>query len=235
MSSRVCPLGVALRSGCTPRSPGARGSAALAICRDTLEERRLAKTDSDLFDRQRQTRLRRQAAKALNGIGEGASKKARVQREARWCLLGYRNPANGNARTLSSADQHTALPPSGVMLEFGDEEGSRRMAARSSPKARRARRRAEFAICLRRGGRRRRRCGSAWTLHGRRAQLLRCRRSDRRVRTAPRTKAVVPAVEWPTGRVVGWLRSGRRGHPGPAVASWAPLARGHLLSLITRP
>ena len=36
------------------------------------------------------------------------------------------------------------------------------MAVRTSPKARRARRRVDFAVCLRRAGRRPRRCGSAW-------------------------------------------------------------------------
>jgi predicted Rossmann fold nucleotide-binding protein DprA/Smf involved in DNA uptake len=36
----------------------------------------MAKTDSDLFDRLRRAGLRKQAAKTLSGIGEGASKKA---------------------------------------------------------------------------------------------------------------------------------------------------------------
>ena len=36
----------------------------------------MAKTDSDLFHRLRQAGLRKQAAKTLSGIGEGASKKA---------------------------------------------------------------------------------------------------------------------------------------------------------------
>ena len=36
----------------------------------------MARTDSDLFDRLRQAGLRKQAAKTLSGIGEGASKKA---------------------------------------------------------------------------------------------------------------------------------------------------------------
>jgi alkaline phosphatase len=61
----------------------------------------MAKNDSDLFDRLRQAGVRKQVARTLSGIGEGASKKA--VRAARSAVSELRSLADEIERRLPSA------------------------------------------------------------------------------------------------------------------------------------
>jgi alkaline phosphatase len=61
----------------------------------------MAKNDSDLFDRLRQAGLRKQVAKALSGIGDGANSKA--LRAARSAVTELRSLADELERRLPSA------------------------------------------------------------------------------------------------------------------------------------
>ena len=66
----------------------------------------MAKNDSDLFDRLRQAGVRKQVAKTLSGIGEGASKKA--VRAARSAVSELRSLADEIERRLPSASRSRA-------------------------------------------------------------------------------------------------------------------------------
>jgi DprA winged helix domain len=90
----------------------------------------MAKNDSDLFDRLRQAGLRKQAAKALSGIGEGASKNA--LRAARSAIRELRSLADELERRLPGA-----TPDASATGKSAGRTGTRSPAA--TPRASRSR------------------------------------------------------------------------------------------------
>ena len=90
----------------------------------------MAKNDSDLFDRLRQAGLRKQAAKALSGIGEGASKNA--LRAARSAISELRSLADELERRLPGA-----TPDASATGKSAGRTGTRSPAA--TPRASRSR------------------------------------------------------------------------------------------------
>ena len=68
----------------------------------------MAKNDSDLFDRLRRAGVRKQVARTLSGIGEGASKKA--VRAARSAVSELRSLADEIERRLPSATRSRTAP-----------------------------------------------------------------------------------------------------------------------------
>jgi hypothetical protein len=89
-----------------------------AICRHSFGGKTMAKNDSDLFDRLRQAGLRKQVAKTLSEISEGASKRA----------LGAARSAVGELRSLAEEIERR-LPSGGDTAGRGAKRVTQRTSA----------------------------------------------------------------------------------------------------------